>query len=53
MKALIIMLIGLGLFAVLIIWSALTVPISDYDRKVDDEKQMEYLERLRKWAEDE
>lgn len=53
MKALIIMLIVLGIVAVLILWSALTVPMSEYDRLVDDEKQMKYLERLRKGADDE
>lgn len=46
MKALIILLIGLSVFAVLILWSALTVPLSDYERMKDDEAQMEYL---RKW----
>lgn len=50
MKVLIIMLVMIGIMAVLILWSALTVPMSEYDRLVDDEKQMEYLERLRKGA---
>lgn len=50
MKVLVVMLIIVGLMAVLILWSAMTVPMSEYDRLVDDEKQMEYLERLRKGA---
>lgn len=45
MKALIIMLIIAGIMAVLILWSALTVPMSEYDRKVDDEAQQEYLKK--------
>lgn len=47
MKLLIILLLAMGLFAVLILWSALTVPISDYDRLVDDEAQLEYLKKQR------
>lgn len=47
MKILIILLIGLGIMAVLILWSALTVPLSDYDRLVDDEAQMEFLRKRR------
>lgn len=50
MTALIIMLMIAAIMAVLILWSALTVPMSEYDRLVDDEAQMEYLERLRKGA---
>lgn len=47
MKALIIMLVVIGIMAVLILWSALTVPMSEYDRLVDDEAQMEYFKQLR------
>lgn len=37
MKALIIMLVMIGIMAVLILRAALTVPMSEYDRLVDDE----------------
>ena len=50
MKVLIIMLVMIGIMAVLILWSALTVPMSEYDRKVDDEAQEEFLrERRKRW----
>lgn len=48
MKVLIIMLVMIGIMAVLILWSALTVPMSEYDRKVDDEAQEEFLRERRK-----
>ena len=48
MKALIIMLIVLGIVAVLILWSALSVPMSEYDRKVDDDAQEEFLRKRRR-----
>lgn len=48
MKALIIMLVLAGIMAVLILWSALTVPMSEYDRKVDDEAQLEFLRKRSK-----
>ncbi len=48
MKALIIMLIVLGILAVLILWSALTVPMSEYDRLIDDEAQEEFLRKRRR-----
>ena len=48
MKALIIMLIVLGILAVLILWAALTVPMSEYDRLIDDEAQEEFLRKRRR-----
>lgn len=47
MKSLIILLAALGLLAALIIYAALTVPLSDYDRLIDDEAQMEALRKRR------
>ena len=52
MKALIIMLIIAGIVAVLILWSALTVPMSEYDRKVDDEAQEEFLRERKERVDD-
>ena len=48
MKILLIMLIALGIMTVLILWSAMTVPLSEYERMLDDEAQEEFL---RKWKE--
>ncbi len=45
MTALIVMLIVLGIVAVLILWAALTVPMSEYDRLIDDEAQLEFLRK--------
>lgn len=48
MKYLLIMLIAIALLSALIIYAALTVPLSEYDRLIDDEQQIEFLKTLNK-----
>lgn len=45
MKALIIMFLIMSAMFALIVYAAVTVPLSEYDRLVDDEAQAEYLRK--------
>lgn len=46
MKYLLIITITIALFLALVVYAMLSVPLSEYDRRIDDEQQMEALKIL-------
>lgn len=42
------LLIAFAVLTVLILYSALTVPLDEYDRRIDDEEQMKFLRERKK-----